>query len=439
MFISSLLLVVVLNAVACLAAAEPSADGLETHFALDAPAEAIAEITASAPGAAWNRPGAEAAVATIYVDGRYNQDVVLFPGAERWTYRVFLGHLMAGAHRLRVERNPLWSAQGAGLELAAVHVRGLTLDHPEQQAIAHAPILYARADTLGHFSDIPLLMWYEQFSDAKDTVIQYTVIFSNEDAGTPTDALMARWGRATDIEYVYRLRLDAQGNIREEVFQGPEHKDFAFGGRKEGRHPFLLVVSQNNIFADTGFSALQYRLLPVPADLSWHSREELMDRSPWTYRVMAQELEREGKLRVYGAVAGTAVADPRQYLYLEINAENRDSGFVAWVKLKGQPHWYSSHRGRRDLAVSRSGWFRTAVELPTGTTADALEFIAIECVDLRDSPNASVAINPEMILREISKVFLLDADYRPGPNLLTATPSLTLRPGEMHTFIPPAR
>ena len=439
MLMSRLLLALVLSTVATPATSELATDSLEIGFVLEAPAEAIAEITASAPGAAWNRPGAEAAVATIYLDGRYNQDVVLFQGTETWTYRVFLGPLEAGSHRLCVERNARWSAQGAGLELAAVHVRGLASNEPEQRAIAHAPILYARADTLGHFSDIPLLMWYERFSEAKDTVLQYTVIFSNEDAGTTTDALMARWGRATDIEYVYRVRLDAQGKIREEAFQGPEHKDFAFSGRKEGRHPFLLVLSQNNIFADTGFSALQYRLLPVRADLNQHSREEVMDRFHWTYRLMAQELEREGKLRPYDAVAGTAVGDPRQYLYLEINAESRDSGVVAWVKLKGQPRWYSSHRGQRDLAVSRSGWFRTAVELPTGTAAEALEFIAIECVEVQDPRNAPSDTSPETLLREISKVFLLDADYRPGPNLLSATPSLTLRPGEMHTFIPQPR
>lgn len=433
-----LLLVVGLCVMSFPATADTAGNSLEIRFVLEAPGEVIAEVTASAPGASWNRPGAEAAVVTLYVDDRYNQDVVLFQGAERWTYKVFLGPLEAGTHRLRVERNPQWSAPGAALQIEEVTARGISADDPENRAIAHAPILYARADTLGHFSDLPLLMWYEHFSDADGELIQYSVIFSNEDAGTPTDALMARWGRATDIEYIYRVRFDSDGNIREEVFQGREHKDFAFGGRKQGWHPFLLVVSQNNMFADTGFSPVQYRLLPVPADLRRNSREELMDRFPWTYRIMAQELEREGKLRRYGRASGPAVGDPRQYLYLELDAENRDSGLVAWIKLKGQPRWYSSHRGRLDFAVSRSGRFRTAVELPTGVTAASIEYIALECVDVRERPD-TVDTTAESFLRKVEKGFLLDSDYRPGPNLLENSPRLVLRPGEMYTFIPRAR
>lgn len=420
------------------AIAETAADSLEIRFELDAAAEVVAEITASAPGASWKRLGAEAAVATIYLDGRYNQDVVLFQGSQLWTYRVFLGPAEAGPHRLRVERNPRWSAPGVDLRIEKVTAGGIAPNDPEYRALAHAPILYARADTLGHFSDVPLLVWYERSPEANGEVIQYSFIFSNEDAGTPTDALMARWGRATDIEYVYRVSFDTDGNIRKEVFQGRGHEDFVFSGGKQGRHPFLLVVSQNNVFADTGFSSVQYRLRPVPADLSRSSREELMDQFPWTYRVMAQELEREGKLRPYGSAAGAAVGDPRQYLYLELEGENRNSGMVAWVKLKGQPQWYSSHRGRLDFSMSRSGWFRTTVELPPSTTAKSIEYVVIECVDLRDPRNFSPDTEANCVLREVKKVFLLDSDYRPGPNLLTSKTALSLRPGEMYTFIPVA-
>ena len=183
---------------------------------------------------------------------------------------------------------------------------------------------------------------------------------------------------------------------------------------------------------------MQYRLRPVPADLSRSSREELMDQFPWTYRVMAQELEREGKLRPYGSAAGAAVGDPRQYLYLELEGENRNSGVVVWVKLKSQPQWYSSHRGRLDFSVSRSGWFRTTVELPPSTTAESIEYVAIECVDLRDPRNFSLDAEANCVLHEVRKVFLLDSDYRPGPNLLTSKTALSLRPGEMYTFIPVA-
>ena len=37
--------------------------------------------------------------------------------------------------------------------------------------------------------------------------------FTNEDGGTPTDRLMAIWGRTTDIEYLYSVEVDAKGAI----------------------------------------------------------------------------------------------------------------------------------------------------------------------------------------------------------------------------------
>src|SRR3970282_2397666 len=65
MFVSRLLLALVLSTVATPATSELAADSLEISFVLKAPAEAIAEITASAPRCAWNRPGAGAAGGTI--------------------------------------------------------------------------------------------------------------------------------------------------------------------------------------------------------------------------------------------------------------------------------------------------------------------------------------------------------------------------------------
>src|SRR5438270_5693371 len=59
-------------------------------FQLAAAGEAIAEITATAPGASWDKPGAEGTVATIYLDGKYNQDLLIVRGAEESRFRVFL-------------------------------------------------------------------------------------------------------------------------------------------------------------------------------------------------------------------------------------------------------------------------------------------------------------------------------------------------------------
>ena len=40
---------------------------------------------------------------------------------------------------------------------------------------------------------------------------------------------MARWGRATDIEWVYQVRAD-RGKVIEEIYQGVEHETKVFYG-----------------------------------------------------------------------------------------------------------------------------------------------------------------------------------------------------------------
>ena len=409
-----------------------AADRAEIRFQLSANAEAVAEMTLSAPNASWDKAGSEGSVATLSVDGQYNQDVLVVRGSEPSEFKVFLGPLPAGEHKLSVRRNEQWSAGGAGLEIAGLRAYASTATGEEARALAHAPILYARADTIGRFSDAPLLSWYERLPEATGETIQYSMIFTNEDSGTPIDALMSRWGRGTDVEYVYRVTFDPQGNITSEIFQGPDHADLKFTGKKLGMHPYFTNVARNNIFFDAGSTSLQYRFVPIPFDLSQHSREEVIDQNPWIYTVMVQELRREGKIRDTQKPSGPQIDDPRQYVYLEFNAENRNCGAIAWVKLRNENTWRSSHLGRLDYSVMRSGWFRTTVDVPQGTTAQNIEAIAFEPVDLRDPRLTMPGPAPQSILHAGGKAFLLDEQYRPGANLMSPHPEVTLKPGEMY-------
>src|SRR5499433_818370 len=84
---------------------------LEKKFSATAESEALLDLTASAPGTSWRERGAEAAVATIYVDGQYHQDVILFAGARDFTYQLTLGRVGTGEHSLRVEFNRKQSAE----------------------------------------------------------------------------------------------------------------------------------------------------------------------------------------------------------------------------------------------------------------------------------------------------------------------------------------
>ncbi len=55
--------------------------------------EVLAELDLGAPGTDWSQPGKEAALATVFVDGRAQQQIMLYAGGRQFTYRVFLGAL----------------------------------------------------------------------------------------------------------------------------------------------------------------------------------------------------------------------------------------------------------------------------------------------------------------------------------------------------------
>src|SRR5262249_39882655 len=123
-----------------------------------------------------------------------------------------------------------------------------------------SPILYARANTIGRFTDLPLVMWYEVVPTRRGRQYRYSVIFTNEDGGTPTERVMATWGRTTDIEFVYGVEVDPLGNVLAEEFQGPGHEVPRFRGQHEGRHPLLWVSTDNNMVSESGTTAVRYAL-----------------------------------------------------------------------------------------------------------------------------------------------------------------------------------
>ena len=394
-------------------------------FRVSQPAEVVAEIEMSSPGADWSGRGREAALATLAVDGKPRQQVMLFAGAGAHTYRVFLGLLAPGEHSLGVERNSRYSAPGAGIEVA----RASFLEAPPTDAVAaNAPVLFARANTVGRFSDVPLLLYCERLREDGQDLLQYTMIFSNEDGGTSTRALMARWGRTTDIEYVYRVWLDSGGKAARATIQTKDHKEVEYRGPRAGAHPLLIPITDNNMVAPGGSSPIRYQLAPVEVDLGAASREEVMDRHPILYRVMAQELAREGKLRPFGVLDGEKIGDPRNYLYIQARIANRDSRSAFLVRLKGERRWRVSHLGKVELAIERGGWVRSTVELPPGTTPGQIAEFGFECLTKEKTPAGACRIE------EIGKLFFLDREYRPGASFWSLKPAADVPSGEILTW-----
>lgn len=410
---------------------------LEKKFSAAAESEALLDLTASAPGTSWRERGAEAAVATIYVDGQYHQDVIIFAGSQEFTYQLMLGRVGPGEHNLRVEFNRKQSASKATtINIRDAKITTIDHKHPEFQAIARAPILYARPDTIGKFSDIPLLAYYE-FAPARplprvNDRFTYTAIFSNEDGGTQTTALMARWGRTTDIEWVCETRISVEGEANV-IFQGANHKETRFVGKLEADHPLMFVTTVNNNFSDQGQSEMRFAPRPMAFDSLTASREEMMDRHPWTYRVMADEMIREDKI-IAERRPGHQINDLRNYVYFDISSNQTGATLSVAVKLKGDPVWRTSDWGIANYKIDRSGYFRTTALLPKRARLDEIERIAVRC-DVKGDPKTRLELGQVSYasceLRSINKIFVLNDDYQPGEPLKLGFQPAKMRFGEM--------
>nr|MDQ3012805.1 hypothetical protein [Acidobacteriota bacterium] len=293
--------------------------------------------------------------------------------------------------------------------------------------------LFARPNTIGKFSDVPLMMYYETLREGELTTYRYTAIISNEDGGTQTAALMARWGRTTDIEWVIDVQLDAQGKIAGSTFQGVNHETKVFKGKREGDHPLMAIASDNNNFADDQESPMRFTLRPVGVDLSQHSREWVMDQHPWTYTAMAEEMIREGKITTEHSL-GVRIGDLRSYLYVDVVSDQRNGGlFSVAVKLKGEGKWYASDLGINYYKIERSGYFRTTIRLPQGTKLNDVERLAVRC-DLAGNPRSkeemAKAVGATCEVKAINTVFLLNHESKPGPSFPLQFVPLTLHFGE---------
>ena len=231
--------------------------------------------------------------------------------------------------------------------------------------------------------------------------VRYSVIISHEDGGTPAPALMARWGRTTDIELIYEVELDGTRFVQDR-FQGPDHEVRAFAGPREGQHPVLLVATLNNMFIDRGRSLASVRMVPRTVNLERRTRESVMDDNPWIYPLMARELVAEKRI-------GTQIEDPRSFLYVEAGLTLEHAAASVQVG-SDQAGWKDSTRGRADLAVNRNGWVRIAVHAPT--PAATLKW---EC---RALPNAPAGAVPRCQI-EWGRAFRLGQNYLPGENIIS--------------------
>ncbi len=276
--------------------------------------EVFLDATVSAPGVSWAQRGNESAVVSAYVDGHYATDIVI-TSAGQVARQFALGSLRAGHHTLRLHYANGRSPSNAGVaKLRDLAFRTVRPGSTAYAAARFAPVLYGRnvAAAGGRFqnnrTDTPLVGWHEVLpaSNPAHRILEYSVVWSNEDGGTPAPALMAQWGRTTDIEWIYRVEIDAHGHrvAGRGFFQSPNHGTEKFRGRYDGTHPLLQTCTSNNNVCDSKALKAQHQAPdPMRFALSTRAglpasqpREHVMDANPWTYQVMAREMVREGKV-----------------------------------------------------------------------------------------------------------------------------------------------
>jgi hypothetical protein len=418
----------------------------EKTFACDAPAEAIATIRATCSRCDWGVAGREGAAIEITVDGRYRSHLMLTRGHEEADYRLLLGHFDPGTHKVDMAVDPSKSARNIGtVRVTGIDITIVGEDDASYGAVAHAPILHARPNTIGRFSDVPLLMWYETATTPRGRQHRYSVIFSNEDGGTATDRLMATWGRTTDIEFVYGVEVDANGRTLAEEFQGPDHVVTPFRGAHEALHPLEFVVTDNNMVSDAGTAAVRYAPAPEPFDLTDRSREVVMDAHAWSYRVTSQEMLREGKVADNAQAGSGKIPDPRRFVFVEACSDLENAALSFGVRSPGSKHlrpyraedmeilagevsasrWYDSDRGREQFRIVRAGCFRGAVPLPRGAAMpDAIRFRAWRHSTARGTPPGQPA---SVRITRVNGVFMLADDFVPKPSRFSWTGSLLVK------------
>ncbi|MFC5833789.1 hypothetical protein [Nonomuraea insulae] len=401
-------------------------------FVVKRSGEALIDLDAAAPGTDWAVKGGESAVVSIYVDNRYTTDLVV--SGDQPLHRQFaLGGVGAGPHQLRLrfaaDRS---AARSTSVRLGAVKVTTYAPGSTEYLALRYAPIVHGRNNAeLGSpyqnaTTDTPLIAWHESGPGTAPgrTKLTYSLVWSNEDGGTNTPALMARWGRTTDIEWIYDVEVDEHGRrvAGSDTYQAANHETLHFSGKYEGDHALLETCTSNNNMCDQVTDPMRFFLSALQTRPADQAREHMMDTNAWTYQIMSKEMIREGKIEVASDTtpATPEVSDQRNYLYAVVKkTTDRPNTGSSWVgvslgvRLKSGDTVYVSNHVDPTWSIQRDDPAATTVELPSGTTADDIEEITANRV-VAGTDNGAV-----LHVTGIGRGFLLGENYLPQQSFLS--------------------
>jgi hypothetical protein len=253
-------------------------------------------------------------------------------------------------------------------------------------------------------------------------------MWSNEDGGTNTPALMAQWGRTTDIEWVYRVEVNARGRRVPDtgVFQAAAHQTKRFRGTYDGTHPLIQTCTSNNNMCQKIDDPMRFALSTRAMLPAGQPREHQMDIHPWTYQLMAREMLREHKIESPSDPSTPDVGDQRSYLYVAVAHDTTPPpsaagvGLAVDVRLQGDVTTYTSNHDIAFWTINRNGPAATTVELPVGTTAADVASISVRRVPIGTDNGASLTVT------DLDRAFFLRTSYRPRPSFAHWHGSVTL-------------
>jgi len=347
----------------------------------------------AAPGTDWARRGAESAVVSVFLNDTHTADVVLHGGASWTDYTVALGPLARGLTQVEIRFRPDLSPRGA----TEVLIDNAWLDtvaptHPDYLVWRYAPRLYGRPDNAS--TDTPLLLLSRIQPEGSYLRLAYAFVWSDQDQGDDAATRMALQGTPTDIDWVYELYLDRRtGAVPKAVIQSAGTQTDPLRGTLWQGHPVLRTSTKNNMVRPEGVSPLLFAL-PVAAVYAEQqaAREQVLDLYPWALSLSAKELARQGQ-----------PLDPRDYLYIDFNARLPLGGLLAAEVTLRNGRVLTSDQGIVERMISRSGWGRTAIALPSGTTAQQLGPVRLVRRDNKPAPHTAQLIRTQR----------LDSNYQP--------------------------
>lgn len=155
-----------------------------------------------------------------------------------------------------------------------------------------------------------------------------------------------------------------------------------------------------------------------------------MDRNPWAYQVMGQELRR-ARLDYDTSARSFGPGDPRQYLIVQLRTAVHDVASVeVALRLTGSRSAYTNDLGTT-YPLYDGGDGRTVVKVPVGLAGHRIAAVGLRLLPSSASASPSIAVRSLRILRFTgSKVIHEHAPrplvtVRPLPPGATGTPTLT--------------